>query len=297
MLDTRLGSFLCVYEEQNFTRAAQKLHLTQPAVSHHIQMLESELGCKLLLRQKNGIRLTEQGEIVVSYARRFKAMSAKMRDELSDAERHLTRMRIGITHTAENNVIAETLGRYSLSNRAVSITIITDTIKNLYHMLEDYQLDLIIVEGKLNNPNLRFLMLDTDYLVCVVSNENPLAKKAMVTLREIQNQRMIMRLPSSATRVLFEATLNSIGSSIDEFDIALEVDNIATIKDLIRQNIGISILPRSSCMDELRKGKLTALPIENLSMIRETNLVYNRDFLHIDILDEITAMYRSIARL
>lgn len=76
----------------------------------------------------------------------------------------------------------------------------------------------------------------------------------------------------------------------------LEVDNIATIKDLVRKNLGVSILPRSACMDELRKGKIAALPIENLSMVRETRLIYKDDFTHMDILQEITKTYQETAK-
>ena len=75
-----------------------------------------------------------------------------------------------------------------------------------------------------------------------------------------------------------------------------EVDNIATIKDLIRKNLGVSILPRSTCLNELRAGKLTALPIENLSMIRETNILYPRDFDHTEILDALMRIYRETAQ-
>lgn len=295
MLDIKIETLLAVAEEHNFTKAAERLKLTQPAVSHHISVLEDELQVRLFVRKPGHITLTPQGEIAVNYAKRLKAMYAKLQTELADAERHLTKIRIGITHTAENNLIAEVLGKYSIVNADISITIITDTIKNLYSMLENYELDLIVVEGKLYNPDLCFLMLDTDYLVCIVSNDNPLAGKSMVSLNEIKRERMIMRLPSSATRALFEATLESMNESIDSFDIALEVDNIATIKDLIRKDVGISILPRSSCMDEISKGKITALPIENLSMVRETNIVYNKDFPHVDILDKIMKMYKEIA--
>ena len=72
-----------------------------------------------------------------------------------------------------------------------------------------------------------------------------------------------------------------------------EVDNIATIKDLIRKDLGVSILPRSACLDELRKGKIAALPVENLSMVRETRIVYNKDFTHTDMLNEIIKTYGS----
>lgn len=95
---------------------------------------------------------------------------------------------------------------------------------------------------------------------------------------------------------LIESTLESINDSIENFNVTIEVDNIATIKDLVRKELGVSILPKSACMDELSKGKLAALPIENLSMVRETRIVYNRDFSHFDILQEITKTYQETAK-
>lgn len=294
MIDIKLETFLKVTEEKNFTKAAEKLSLTQPAVSHHINMLEKELGIKLFSRGKGEIKLTSGGEILLRYAKRMQAMYEKMITELNDSEKHKTSLRIGITHTAENNIMAEVLAKYSNLNSGISITIITETIKNLYDMLGNYELDMAVTEGKSTNPEFSSLMLDTDYLVCVVSNNNPLALQSMVTLSELKKERMIMRLPSSATRLLFEATLESLDDSIDNFNVILEVDNIATIKDLIRKDLGVSILANSACMNELKKGKLTALPIENLSMVRETNIVYNKDFSHIDILKDITKIYHDI---
>jgi len=158
-------------------------------------------------------------------------------------------------------------------------------------------LDLAIVEGRHPEGDMNALLLDTDYLVCVVCNESPLAKKSMVTLSDIRKEKMILRLPGSGTQNLFVSHLESIGQSIEDFDVALEVDNIATIKDLIRKNMGISILARSACMDELRKGKLTALPIENLSMVRQTNILYHKDFSHPEILQAITRLYREAAKI
>lgn len=151
--------------------------------------------------------------------------------------------------------------------------------------------------GRVSDPSINAVMLDTDYLVCVASNNSPLAKQSMVTLSDLRRERMILRLPDSSTRNLFVSNLESVGLDIGDFNVVLEVDNIATIKDLIRKDMGVSILARSACMDELRKGKLTALPIENLSMVRETNLLYHRDFEHTDILRALTKLYGEIARL
>lgn len=296
MLDPKLDTLLLVAEKRNFTRAAQALSLTQPAVSHHISQLEQELGVRLFVRGNGDLILTPEGETVLRYVRRMKALEKKMAEELQEAGRRLTRLRIGITHTAESSIVAEVLARYTNENPGISITIVTDNINNLYDMLENFELDLAVVEGRSTRPELSALMLDTDYLVCVLANTHPLSRSSMITLDEIRQEKLILRLPNSETRVRFESALAAIGESIADFQVILEVDNVATIKDLIRKNLGISILARSACMDELRKGKLTALPIENLSMTRETNLVYHRDFTHKETLQDILALYKKQLR-
>ena len=296
MLDPKLDTLLLVAEKRNFTRAAQALSLTQPAVSHHISQLEEELGVRLFVRGNGDLMLTPEGETVLRYVRRMKALEKKMAEELQEAGRRLTRLRIGITHTAESSIVAEVLARYTNENPGISITIVTDNINNLYDMLENFELDLAVVEGRSTRPELSALMLDTDYLVCVLANTHPLSHSSMITLDEIRQEKLILRLPNSETRVRFESALAAIGESIADFQVILEVDNVATIKDLIRKNLGISILARSAFMDALRKGKLTALPIENLSMTRETNLVYHRDFAHKETLQDILALYKKQLR-
>ena len=296
MLDPKLDTLLLVAEKRNFTRAAQALSLTQPAVSHHISQLEQELGVRLFVRGNGDLMLTPEGETVLRYVRRMKALEKKMAEELQEAGRRLTRLRMGITHTAESSIVAEVLARYTNENPGISITIVTDNINNLYDMLENFELDLAVVEGRSTRPELSALMLDTDYLVCVLANTHPLSRSSMITLDEIRQEKLILRLPNSETRVRFESALAAIGESIADFQVILEVDNVATIKDLIRKNLGISILARSACMDEVRKGKLTALPIENLSMTRETNLVYHRDFAHKETLQDILALYKKQLR-
>lgn len=297
MVDPKIESLLTVAKYGNFTRAAEVLSLTQPAVSHHIKQLENELGVVIFSRKKGDLKLTVAGEIVVKYAMRINAVYDRMREVLSDRENNIERLRIGITHTAESNVIAEVLAKYGNDNPNIIITIITDSIKNLYSMLENYEIDFAIVEGISGNSDINSLLLDTDYLVCAVSNENPISKQSMVTIEELKNQRLILRLPMSGTVNLFVSSLESINRSIEEFNVILEVDNIDTIKTLIRKNLGVSILPKSTCMDEVRKQKMTILPIENLSMIRETNIIYLKDFNHTDVLKDITKLYNKITKV
>lgn len=293
MLDAKLETLLVVAEEKSFTKAASLLSLTQPAVSNHISLLEKEVGVKIFFRNKGEVKITPEGEVVVKYAKRIKSLYTRMFDKISELDRQITKLRVGITHTAESNEIAEILAKFGVSQGNINITIFTDSIKNLYEMLENYEIDFAIIEGSRHVSDLNYLMLDTDYLVCILSNNNPLSKKSMVSLADLKKEHIILRLPESETRKLFEATLTSVNDSINNFDVSIEVDNIATIKDLIRKDLGVSILPQSACMDELRKGKITALPIENLSMVRETNIVYNKDFARHDLIRDFVDLYNS----
>ncbi len=293
MLDAKLETLLTVAEYKNFTKAAEVLSLTQPAVSKHITSLEKEYGAKLFLRGNGDVLLTNEGKIAVTYARRLKALHEKMIQKISDEEKQISRFKIGVTHTSENNKITEVLAKYTSEYAKTTITIITDTITNLYDMLENYEIDIAIVDGKRNSTKLNYLMLDTDYLVCVLNNDNPLSKRSMITVNELKKESLILRLPSSETRHLFEATLTSINESIDNFNVTLEVDNVATIKSLVRKNMGVSILPQSACISDAKKGKISVVPIENLSMMREMNIAYGKDFTHTELLRDIVRIYRS----
>ncbi|HHV50374.1 MAG TPA: LysR family transcriptional regulator [Candidatus Avimonas sp.] len=296
MIDSKLYTLLAVVESNSYTRAAEQLSLTQPAVTQHIKQLEKELGVKILNRVGNDIKPTSEGNIVIKYARRSIALYERMKQSLLDEQRQVRRLTVGITHTAESNAVAEVLGRYSSKTPGTIITIITNSTNNLYDMLKNYEIDLAVVEGRFQDSSINSILLDTDSLMLVVSNNNPLAKKQMVTIDEIKKQPLILRSASSGTRNLFAAHLESNNMTLDDFNVILEVDNIATIKDLIRRDIGVSILARSACLNELKKGKLTVLPIENLSMVREINILYHKDFKHVDILQSIMHEYNKVLK-
>ena len=293
MLDPKLETFITVAELKNFTKAAQALNLTQPAVSNHINQLEKEYNTKLFMRKKKDFTLTNKGKIALTYARRLKALHDKMIQKIADEQTSSSHIKIGITHTSENNNITEVLAQYANQMHNITITIITDSINNLYDMLENYQLDIAIVDGKKQSGKLNYLMLDTDYLVCVLSSQHPLAKNSSISLNQLKKENMILRLPSSSTRSLFEATLISINESIDSFNVLLEVDNVSTIKQLVMNNFGVSILPQSVCIKDVKKGKIKTLPIENLSMTRQMNIAYNKDFANTDVLNDIVTLYRT----
>lgn len=294
MIDPKVISLLKVYETGSFTKAAEQLSLTQPAVSRHVRMLEEELGVKLFVRAQNTLHITTEGELVVKYARRMFALSRNLKEEIADKKRQITSLAVGITHTAESNSSANALARYATTHDNMKIKIVTESTDVLCSMLKNYQLDLAIIEGRISDPSLKCFALDTDCLVLAVSPTNRLAKQASVTIEQLKKENLILRSSASSTRNLFVSTLESQDVHIEEFNILMEIDNIATIKDLIRRNFGVSILAKSACMREYRKKKIVLLPIENLSMVREINLVYRKDFEHpASVLTDIARSYQE----
>ena len=106
MLSNKIETLLSVAEHRNITRAAEELSLTQPAASRHIKLLEDEIGAPLFVRGRDGLKLTPQGEIAVKYARRFKSLNEKMLLKIKNTEKHISFLRVGITHTSASKLTA-----------------------------------------------------------------------------------------------------------------------------------------------------------------------------------------------
>ena len=294
MLNQRLETLLCVYETLNFTKASEILNLTQPAVSQHIKALENEFKTKIFIRGEKSLKVTDEGEIIVKYAKRMQNLFNTIPSALVDFRNNARHIRIGVTQTAELGSLSSMLAKYCLENDGIHITLISDTINNLYIKLKNYEVDMIIVEGKKQDNNFNSILLDTDCLVLAVANENPLSKKSVVTMEELKKEKLILRLPESGTRALFEAHLKSVNEALDSFDVILEVDHIATIKDLVHQNFGVSVLAKSVCYNDVQKNKFAVVSIENLSMIRDINLIYHKDFESYDIINQIVNLYQEM---
>ncbi len=294
MIDARLLSLLAVNDTGSFTRAAEKLSLSQPAVSQHIRQLENELQVHLFERMRGQLHLTREGQIVVKYARRMQALHHNLLEALTTERTRITSLTVGITHTAESNAIAEALARYVTLRERMSVKMITGSMNDLFEALKNFELDLAVVEGSVSDPRFRSVMLDTDWLILAVAPEHPLARHSIVSIEELKQEKLILRLPDSGTRSLFISALETHDLHLNDFNVVLEIDNIATIKDLIRRGFGVSVLARSACMDELGKGKIVALPIEDLTMMRQINLVYSKDFDHPEVLRDIVRCYNEL---
>ena len=297
MLSNKLYTFLEVAESASASIAAKKLNLTQPAVSQQLRALEQELGTKLYVRSEKGIILTNTGEIAFKYANRIANLYKSMQEELKNEKSQSHKLVIGVTQTIEFSIVSEILAEFCTQNKGTHIKIISDTIKNLYTKLKLYEVDLIIVNGNASLDN-RFnrILLSTDYLVYVVGKDDPLANKSMISMSKLREQSLILRTKGSSTRELFEACLESLNDNIMNYNVIMEVDNIAAIKSLVANGFGSSVLSHSVCTQEIKKGKLVVVPIENLSIVREINIVYHKDFEYTDQIDQIRSIYTSRMR-
>lgn len=287
MVDPKIRTLLALVKNGSFTRTAEELSLTQPAVTHQIKLLEEEFGIKIFNKYRKELHVTQEGELLIHYARRALALSERVRQEIEDSKRSLKRLIIGITPTAEENLIPRILAAYCSSHPNVQVQVRVENIANVVSMLKAYELDLGIVEGSIRDASLTSLLLDTDHLCVAVSPKHELARKASVTLNQLKRVPLILRLPNTGTRSLFENQLYAHGESLSAFHVMMELDNLSVMKELVAANMGVAIISNSACRQEVMDGKLKLLPIENMTMTREINLIYPPDFQHPEIFEEI----------
>lgn len=294
-MDTKFETLLSFSETRSYTRTAQLLGLTQPAVSQHIRSLEKEYECRLVHRTETGMQLTPQGELVVRYARQIVGLYRSLAQRMEDYRRCEGGITVGLTHSAESHIMAQVLASCCAERKDISFTIHTGAVGSLSEMLRSGEIDLAVVEGECpNDEELTSVLLDTDNLMLALAPDHVLAGNEFVTLDEMKQENLILRLPDSGTRNLFLSELESQNMSLADFRVTMQVDNIATIKELIMSRFGVSVLARSVCLKEIQSGQLILLPIQGLRMSREVRLVYRKDFRNTDVLEQLIQTYDRI---
>ena len=293
MIDTKIRTLLALAKIGSYTKTAAALSLTQPAVSHHIKLLEQEYGIKIFDAGKKKLKPTPEGKILIEYARKISALSDKAKLAIEDYQSSIHRCTFGITTTLGEYFMPRVLETYCKENPEIHISIVNAPLKKLYSMLKAYEIDLAMVEGNIPSEDLTSILLTTDYLCLIVSPKHEFAKRKSVSLSDLKRERFILRSQKSGTRTLFENHLLSHGENIDRFNIVVESDDITTIKELVASNVGIGVLASSICKKEIASGKLVSVPIANLNMIRDISIVYKNDFVHTEIVDDIIRIFKQ----
>lgn len=295
MLDIKLDTLLAVYEEKSFTRASEKLNLTQPAISNHIHLLELEIGHPICIRTKKALTFTPEGEIVVNYAKQLKAIYSEMCEEIALKKESPSQLKLGVVRSVENHyAVIDAVGKYIEAHPETRISLNTGTIQSLSDMLENYELDLMIADELPEHPQFLSRILGQDHFVCLISRANPLSDRDSITLEELKQERLITWPSSSSNRILFDKALEQIGESIQNFNIALEISSTSTIKMLAHKDVGVAVVPRSIFSGT---GKYRGVPVENLDIIREIYLICRKDFTFPAIIDSFTEFFENFQRL
>lgn len=292
LLDPKIKTFLALVEAESFTKAAEVLCITQPAVSHQIRLLEEELSIKIFIKSGRLLKLTQEGEILLKYARRAAAIQETALRALEDSHHNFKHLSIGMTATAEENLFPQVVAEYCNSHGKTKVRIETGTLESLRSQLQAYEIDLAIVGGFIADDEFTTMKIDTDSLNLVVSPLNPLAKERTVDLERLKQEKLILRPTTTATRRQFEQFLNRNGETLKNYTVMMEIDNVPIIKELVHANRGVTVMSHSACLLEQLAGKLVVIPFSgDFLMVRELNIIYRNNYKHPEIADELRKIY------
>ena len=294
MIDERLLSLYILSKEKNYTKTANTLNLTQPAISHHIKSLEKEYNQKLIVKKGKNLTLTPAGEILVQYYDKFKSLDVRMNEDITNINSLNKFIDIGITLTAGEYLIPSILNIIIKSIPNISINFHTDNMEKIYKGVKNDVLDFAIIEGQFpKETSINSFLLAEDEMILVTSPSHTFKNMKKINRLLLQKERLILRERKSNTRTLIEEFLNNNGDSISRYNVMLELENINLIKELVSQNYGVSILPRSVCQQEIKKGKLIEVELEDFHIHRGIYIVYKNKCAYLNICQEIENVIAS----
>ena len=164
LIDPKIRTLVTLNDLGSYTKTAEALSLTQPAISHHIKLLEQEFGISIFVKGKRKLKPTPEGLILLKFAHRAIALSQKVHQEIEDYRREARSLTVGITPTASDILVPQVLAAYCNQHPQVRIQIVRSTIKKIDNMLRFYEIDFAIVDGMIKNSTSRSILLGTDYL-------------------------------------------------------------------------------------------------------------------------------------
>ena len=266
MLDFRLETFLHVCDTMNYRKAAELLHITQPAVTQHIQFLEQEYNCKLFEYQNRRLKKTESALILEQYARTLKVNEANLLRTLRN--RQIRELNIGATKTIGECVIGEYAERF-ISKEENQLSLIVDNTEHLLNLLDQCRLDFALIEGNFDKTRYGYTLFSRESFVGICAADHPFAGRN-VTVAELLKETVIAREPGSGTRAILENQLLDFNESISHFRRILCISSFPIILDYVRKGIGISFVYEVLA----RQAGLATFTLENQAAEREFNFVY-----------------------
>jgi DNA-binding transcriptional LysR family regulator len=268
----QLRTFAAIAETLNFTKASEKLSLTQSAVSHQIKALEEELGVPLFIRGKNGVTLTDAGKIALEYAARILDEAEEMREKVAGREKTLTgRVRVAAATQALVHLFAPLFEEFMDAHPTVELlyrtTVSTEqTVEDILNGASDVGFASLAVYS----PTLDVEDLFEDELVLIVGKTHRLAELDEVSRRELEKERWILFERGASIR---RATDDFFKKVKIEPETSLESNDTYFIKLMIEHGLGVSMMPSWSVREEIKDGRLAQVKIKNYELKRSVALI------------------------
>ena len=263
MADRRLQVFHTVARLLSFTKAAEALHMTQPAVTFQVRQLEEYFNTRLFDRTHNRISLTDAGSRVYQYADRIFALYAEMENAVRDLTGEISGvLLLGASTTIAEYMLPALLGDFKARYPEVTIRLQVANTDAIVHMVENNAIDLGVVEAPVTNKNLVVENCRMDQMVLIVPPNHELAKEKSVSLSQLVKYPYICREEGSGTREVMLDHLTSQGMDPAALNIAMELGSPEAVKGAVEAGMGVSVLSLATISKELQLGSLVAVNLD-----------------------------------
>ena len=274
MFDFRLKVFDTVARRLNFTKAANELNITQPAVTKHVKEIENYLNTKLFDRNGTKIKLTKAGEILLQYTDQLFNVYRDMEFEIAQLKEHQKgNLRLGASTTIAQYVLPAILAEFHQRYPAIKVSLVIQNSETIEDLLSQNKIDLGLIEGQIKNRNFHYFPFLKDEIVLVSRNLHALTKKNALKLELLETLPLVMREPGSGTLETIDLALKEKGIKLNSLNIEMQLGNTESIKNYLLHSDALAFLSVQSILQELKNQTLTIIDIKNLVIERNFNFI------------------------
>jgi len=261
--DRRLQVFNAVAKHGSFTRAAEHLFMTQPAVTFQIKQLEEHYNTRLIERGHGRIGLTAAGEIVAAYAERILDLSDELESRVSELTDELAgAVNIGTSTTIAAYWLPRLLEGFKRKYPRVLPRVVVGNSQLTEDRVASRELDIGLIEIATDQPSIERHSVAQDELLVICQPGHALSGRPVLTARDLIDHPFITRDPGNAIRVLAEGFFEEAGIGVNELNVCAELGSLASVKYLAAQGIGYAIASNAAIQRDLREGRLVAIPLQ-----------------------------------
>lgn len=280
MADRRLQVFHAVAKSLSFTKAAERLFMTQPAVTSQIRQLEDHVGARLFDRSHGGITLTPAGIVALDYAERILALNSELETRLKEiGGRVAGALAIGASTTIAEFLLPRIIGEFKSRYPEVLPRVFVGNSESVQSRIEERTLDLGFIEGDSHGPTLVSEVCCEDELRVVCAPGHPLASQASVTAGALCEFPYISRETGSGTRQVTDRYFQKSGVAPDTLNTVVELGSPEAIKGLVATGLGFAIMSRVAVPKEIALGQLVQVPLSP-RLVRHLSVVYAKERFH-----------------